>query len=166
MMDPENELLSNDHAQIDLLLADTLEKLEANDPDAFSALDLFWARLAMHIRAEHLHLFPAVKIISETELLSDMPGILERLRRDHDFFMHELADVIKDMRSLTAENEHETKRHAARRVEAIRDRLVDHNAIEEERIYPLRSVLSQQDEEELSRSIAKELNNLPPRFSE
>ncbi len=29
-----------------------------NSTEIFEKLDIFWARLAMHIRAEHLHLFP------------------------------------------------------------------------------------------------------------
>jgi hemerythrin superfamily protein len=156
-------ILSHDHAEIDALLDDALKKLEAEDNAAFGALDLFWARLAMHIRAEHLHLFPAVLKVSKKESLSDVPLIVKCLRRDHDFFMHELGDIIKGMRAVTIENN--SGLDTAQRLHGIRDRLVGHNAIEEQRIYPLRDQLSQQDEQDLSRSIAKELNNLPPRFS-
>lgn len=156
-------LLSDDHAGVDVLLDDIFQKLERGiAADALSALDLFWARLAMHIRAEHLHLFPAVlKINSETHI----PEILERLRRDHDFFMHELADSMKAMRSTAAASESEIMRDIVVRLRAIKGRLAEHNALEEERIYPLQHRLSASEREQLARSIAKELSNLPPRFS-
>jgi hemerythrin superfamily protein len=162
-MAESGNLLSDDHADVDLLLNDVFEKLEhGTAADALKALDLFWARLAMHIRAEHLHLFPAVlKIDSET----DISEILESLRRDHDFFMHELADSLKAMRLIATESESEVMRDTAARVEAIKDRLVKHNALEEERIYPLQHRLPASEREQLARSIAKELSNLPPRFS-
>ena len=98
MTDPTPFVLSDDHREVDLLLADALENLRlGNGLEAFQALDLFWARLAMHIRAEHLHLFPAVLNTSHPD--SEVPQTLEALRRDHDFFMHELADAIKAMRA-------------------------------------------------------------------
>jgi hypothetical protein len=156
-------LLSDDHADVDVLLGDVFQKLgHGIAADALNAIDLFWARLAMHIRAEHLHLFPAVlKINSET----DIPEILERLRRDHDFFMHELADSMKAMRSINAASESEVMRDTTTRLNAITDRLAKHNRLEEERIYPLQLRLSASERERLAQSIAKELSNLPPRFS-
>ncbi len=160
----ENEnALSNDHADVDVLLSDVFQKLEGGTAsDALNALDLFWARLAMHIRAEHLHLFPAVlKIKSET----DIPEIIETLRRDHDFFMHELASLMKSMRSVAAGSEREVMRNTALRMQAIRDRLAQHNAVEEDQIYPLQQLLSVYDRSGLERSIAKEISNIPPRFS-
>ena len=43
------------------LLKQVLTALHNKDVEAsYSKLDLLWARLAVHIRAEHLHLFPAV----------------------------------------------------------------------------------------------------------
>jgi hemerythrin superfamily protein len=160
-----DELLSHDHTEIDILLTVALRKLDAGDADAFRSLDLFWARLAMHVRAEHLHLFPAVIRISEAKKLSYVPEVLERLRCDHDFFMHELAEIMKAMRSITPENERVTRNDAARRVNAIKDLLTEHNAIEEEQIYKLGTIFSEQDGGALSSSVAKELENLPPRFS-
>jgi len=159
-------MLAHDHTEIDLLLAVALQKLDACDAGAFSVLDLFWARLAMHIRAEHHHLFPAVLRISEAENLSYVPEVLASLRQDHDFFMHELGDIINGMRSITAENEVDTRSDAARRVNAIKVRLTEHNAIEEEQIYKLGSFFSERDSEVLWESVAKELANVPPRFSE
>jgi len=159
-------LLSHDHTEIDLLLTVALRKLDAGDAAAFRSLDLFWARLAMHIRAEHHHLFPAVIRISDAEKLSYVPEVVERLRLDHDFFMHELADIINAMRSMNPDNDRVTISDAARRVGVIKDRLIAHNAIEEEQIYKLGIFFSEKDSEVLSRSVAEELANVPPRFSE
>jgi len=153
-----NDQLPRDHAEIDVLLDDALTKLEADHPTAFGALDLVWTRLAVHIRAEHLHLFPAVLEVSQRELTSEIPETLERLRRDHDFFMHEFVASIKALRIKAG-----TSRDAAEVLRAIRERLVEHNSIEEERIYPL---VSARDDIELTRSITRELENLPPRLSE
>jgi hemerythrin superfamily protein len=161
-------LLSADHAEVDVLIRDALRKLAGGEAgDALKALDLFWARLAMHIRAEHLHLFPAMSRISHSEPADsiEIPATLKRLRDDHDFFMHELADLIKDMRSTSAETEREIMRQTANRLRKIETRLAEHNAIEEERIYPLQRRLSSIDSEQLSASITKELTNLPRRFS-
>jgi iron-sulfur cluster repair protein YtfE (RIC family) len=150
-----NEVLSRDHAEIDVLLEDALNKLRSEDfAEAFRALDLFWARLAMHIRAEHLHLFPAVMRISGSEAAE----IVERLRHDHDFFMRELADIIKAMRV----RKEEIMRETGRRLEAIKARLAEHNEVEEAQIYPW---FVWGEDEQLSRSIKKELGNLPRRFA-
>ena len=54
-------LLAHDHSELDALLAAAFSALAAGPVErGFEAVDVFWARLAMHIRAEHLHLFPAV----------------------------------------------------------------------------------------------------------
>jgi hemerythrin superfamily protein len=159
----DGSMLSDDHREVDVLLTTVLEKLRGEqDQDAFKALDLFWARLAMHIRAEHLHLFPAV--MKFAELHPELPETLERLRRDHDFFMHELADAIKAMRSMTSETEGVVMRETVDRLEAIGMRLAEHNSIEEDTVYPLQLRFPAEDVERLSRLINQELRNLPPRF--
>ena len=158
-------MLAHDHSEIDLLLQIALAKLRSKDSAlAFRSLDLFWARLAVHIRAEHLHLFPAILKISESEVPTDLPGILEHLRTDHDFFMHELADMIKTMRGENSDNRHEEMESTERRLEVIKDRLTAHNEVEETRIYRLINSLVQIENELLSQSVKKELANLPPRF--
>ena len=158
-------LLSNDHAEVDVLFDDALRHIENGDPaTAFDAVDLFWARLAVHIRAEHLCLFPAVMKISENERLTDIRDTVERLRGDHDFFMHELAKIVKDLRAITPEREAAVINHAAGVLRTIRDRLIEHNAIEEKLVYPLANGLPHDEREQLMSSIAKELANLPPRF--
>src|SRR5690349_9954216 len=156
------DLLSRDHGEVDVLLDAALNKLaSANPAEAFSSIDMFWARLAMHIRAEHLHLFPALLNSSGRDELSDTPETIERLRADHDFFMHELAEIIKTTRSATTGVETQI----IPRLEEIKSRLEHHNAIEEEKIYPLRRLLSVSESEQLDRLIEKELRNLPPRFA-
>ena len=161
-----NALLSRDHAEVDVLLDNALKKFETQDAEsAFTALDFAWARLAVHIRAEHLHLFPGALEVSRREAVPDIDETLERLRRDHDFFMHEFGSAIKSMRSMTDETKGGIMRDAARALLAIRDRLIEHNAIEEERIYPLCALMSERDGDVISRFVSKELNNLPPRFS-
>lgn len=165
MMIAIEALLTDDHAELDELLDSVFASLDAgNTTVAYSRLDLFWARLAMHIRAEHLHLFPAVLKIGESEAVSGIREIVERLRRDHDLFMHELAEAIKSMRAVTTDSEPDIRVDVLRRLERVRDRLAEHNAIEEERIYGLRRFLSPDDQDMLARSLAKELANLPPRI--
>ena len=61
MLSQATTLLADDHSAVDKLLLSVRAALEAQDASrSHAALDLFWARLAVHIRAEHLHLFPAV----------------------------------------------------------------------------------------------------------
>ena len=70
---------------------------------AFELLDLFWARLAIHIRAENLHLFPALANAPASRFTGkgglptrdEAHNVLLQLRSDHDFFMKELAEMIK-----------------------------------------------------------------------
>ena len=53
--------LSHDHHEVSEILKQLLAALHNKDVGAtYSGLDLLWARLAVHIRAEHLHLFPIV----------------------------------------------------------------------------------------------------------
>jgi hypothetical protein len=62
MNDPElmASVLAHDHSEIDTLTRDLLAALEEGDKlqvdklQVFARLDLLWARLAVHIRAEHL----------------------------------------------------------------------------------------------------------------
>src|SRR2546421_4090324 len=94
-------LLAGDHAELDELLRALDDALAGGDAAAaFARLDLFWARLAMHIRAENLHLFPTIlaaladeseKFERLTSALSEARANIAQLRVDHDFFMHELA---------------------------------------------------------------------------
>ena len=152
--------LSDDHHAVSEVLEQLLAALENKDVQtSHSRLDLLWARLAVHIRAEHLHLFPAV-----TDRVAEAQAIVKSLRADHDFFMHELARAIGILRELP-----DTTKLAAvaDTVRQVAERLATHNEIEENQIYRWSStILSESEQAELLARIKAELENRPPRFSE
>jgi hemerythrin-like domain-containing protein len=152
------QLLSDDHEAVHEVLQQLLTALNKKDVQTSHAkLDLLWARLAVHIRAEHLHLFPA--IASE---FSEAQSIIDHLRADHDFFMRELAQAIRVIRESD-----ETKwASVGDAIREIGKRLASHNEIEENHIYNLAStLLSEQAQVELSTRINAELEHRPSRFS-
>jgi hemerythrin superfamily protein len=158
--------LSHDHHAVGEVIEQLLTALENKDVEtSYSRLDLLWARLAVHIRAEHLHLFPAV-----TDHLSEAPLIIKNLRADHDFFMHELARAIGILRELpqstvTADNETQLA-VVAQTVREVEERLATHNEIEENQIYRWSgTILNESEQLELLARINAELENRPPRFS-
>jgi hypothetical protein len=179
MLSQGSRRLADDHVALGEVMGQLQTALDIGDVAASHArLDLFWARLAVHIRAEHLHLFPAV-INGLSNLTADQavaPSLsegrlaVERLRADHEFFMHELAQAVGVLRDLLKA----TDRHGVidgttkvqRTVLAIEKRLVIHNEVEENRIYRwATTVLNQQEQTELANRIQAELANRPPRFS-
>jgi hemerythrin-like domain-containing protein len=143
--------LVDDHEDLHRLLEQLKNALRELDSESVrSRLDLFWARLAVHIRAEHLRLFPAV--------ISAAPSLVAQLREDHDFFMHELAAAIATLPDLN---------QVATMVNAVEQRLTTHNELEESQIYGLiGSILSQEEQAKLASQIDAELMKHPPRFSE
>lgn len=171
-------LLAEDHEALDKLLTALLAALDEGDAaTAFAGLDLFWARLAMHIRAEHLHLFPGiiealdggtVKGSRETLFSAQAREAIAQLHDDHDFFMHELAGAVKSMRDCrtTAGGESTSKIENVRQtVATVRDRLEAHNKLEEELVYRLPGkLLGPEKQNALALQIRDELKNLPPRF--
>lgn len=171
-------LLSEDHEALDKLLSALLAALDKRDaPTAFVRLDLFWARLAMHIRGEHLHLFPAIlralrgdtgEPVAETPSTAGAREAIAQLHGDHDFFMHELAGAIKVMRDhqTTAGVDSTSEMESVRQViETVRIRLEAHNKLEEELVYRLPARLLEPEEQAaLEVGIRDELKNLPPRF--
>jgi hemerythrin-like domain-containing protein len=163
MMTTIEDLLGGDHSELDKLLDSVLVSLEAgNATIAHRRLDLFWARLAMHIRAEHLHLFPALDGAS-----ADVEAQLEALRADHNFFMRELVDAIKMMRNASTAGDATTLKVVADRMHILKERLARHNAIEETEIYMLPDKVLRTDVcERMARSMRAELENLPPRFAD
>lgn len=177
MKNSVESLLAHDHEELARLLVELDAKLEQLDVSrAFKLLDLFWARLAVHIRAENLHLFPSLANTPATLFTGkgDLPtsedahDLLLRLRSDHDYFMKELATIIKAMREITlGHDSHDLDIHEIRRrMNAIRERLEVHNVLEEERAYTWPLVLF--DEATLTRlgqRLKQELENLPPRFT-
>lgn len=152
-----NERLSDDHEAVSEVLNQLLTALDNQDVQtSYSRLDLLWARLAVHIRAEHLHLFPAI-----ASKLTEAQPIIDRLRVDHDFFMRELARAIGILRN---EVDLATVGDIVREVEK---RLATHNEVEESQIYRWSSIMLTQPEQlELFTRIDAELENRPPRFSE
>jgi iron-sulfur cluster repair protein YtfE (RIC family) len=165
-----DERFMHDHAELGDLLDKLTAAVEANDTArTHAALDMFWARLAMHIRAEHLHLFPAISRAASNG--SDQvlpPDELEKtiamLRDDHDFFMRELSRVIAITRNAKDDNAEQLE-EVNKRIAAVRARLVKHNEIEETGIYLWsNTVLSEAEQSELASQVQKELENLPPRF--
>jgi hemerythrin superfamily protein len=168
--------LSDDHRAVDELLKQLLAALNNKDVDESHAkLDLLWARLAVHIRAEHLHLFPAIisrsKEMVVGEVFSDYnqaQSVVDKLRIDHDFFMRELARSIAVLRELhNGVPGNEAKLSAiGDTVQEIERRLIVHNQIEEKQIYLWAStILTKAEQIELATRINAELENLPQRFS-
>ena len=166
-MNAGSERLLDDHHAVSEVLKQLLTALDNKDVQtSYSKLDLLWARLAVHIRAEHLHLFPAI-----ASRLTEAQPMIDRLRVDHDFFMRELARAIGILRELpqriiTASNEAKLVA-VADTVREIEKRLAIHNEIEENQIYRWSStMLTEPEQLELLARINAELQNRPPRFSE
>lgn len=154
-MSEPRELLANDHEAVGEVLQQLLTALNNNDVrESHAKLDLLWARLAVHIRAEHLHLFPAV-----AGRVSEAEPIIENLRADHDFFMRELAQAIGSLRAETLASVLDT-------VRKVEQRLTSHNEIEEKQVYDWAgSVLTDTEQTALAARMSAELEKRPPRFS-
>ena len=173
-------LMADDHATLDKLVDSLLAALDEGDRAlSFERLDLLWARLAVHIRAEHLCLFPAILETPQTKLTGS-PGApqyeealsaLGLLRHDHDFFMRELARAVNTMRKdLTGSDGVVTSgllREVTRCVIAVQTRLHTHNQLEEEHVYTwVGMLLDEAEQTELTIRMRRELANIPPRFNQ
>ena len=154
-MSKPRQLLANDHEFVGEVLEQLLTALDNNDIQASHAkLDLLWARLAVHIRAEHLHLFPAI-----IARVSKAGPVIENLRADHDFFVRELAQAIGILREGRLTSVLDTVRE-------VEKRLASHNEIEEKQVYHwVGSVLTDSEQTALATRINAELEKRPPRFS-
>jgi len=151
--------LEADHRELDALYAAAAYALESGDAaEALDRVDLFWARLAMHIRAEHLHLFPS---ISQT---SNSAAVIGRLRDDHNLFMNRLADAIKLLRTAKDTGKQELSEPRSILL-SLDELLAEHNRIEEETVYLESGDLTGAEQDQLAAAIDKELSTLPPRFS-
>jgi hypothetical protein len=169
-------LLAHDHSELDALLAAFSSALGAGDVErSFRNLDLFWARLAMHIRAENVHLFPALLDVSERRShRTGVPArktvreIITRLRADHDFFMSELAAAVKQLRELLRNDRPDSASILAkvrRQVLHVHERLEAHNDLEETQVYHwVGAFLDGSKQKALNEKLQWELNNLPARF--
>ena len=161
--DTEN-LLKADHVEVDDLFE--LVFAAADDLDAAAVLrhlDLLWARLAMHIRAEQKHVFPVIGEATDASLAE----LLAMLRRDHDFFMRQVGEAVKATRRMGPEIDAATIEFVRENLLAVRAKLNTHNEVEETDVYPLTqaSRLSTQLAAELGRQVDKELSTWPPRFA-
>lgn len=177
MKNPVESLLEDDHASLGQLLTEL--DAELSKPDiarAFELLDLFWARLAVHIRAENLHLFPAIADAAPSlftgkgslPAFEEAHSLLARLRSDHHFFMTELALMIKVMREMTGSQlvSVEEAGDLRQRLTTIAQRFEAHNLLEEKRIYTWPALLfDQQELAALRARISHELESLPARFA-
>jgi hemerythrin superfamily protein len=153
--------LVDDHADLHRLLEQLKNALRERDGDtARSTLDLFWARLAVHIRAEHLRLFPAVINAARNDKsisLESIQSVVAQLREDHEFFMHQLAAAMSKVADLE---------QVATIVKAVEERLATHNELEEIQIYDLiASILPLEERTQLASQIDQELLKHPPRFA-
>lgn len=154
-MSESRQILSDDHDAVDEVLKQLLTALQDGDVQTSHAkLDLLWARLAVHIRAEHLHLFPVI-----AERVSETAPIIVNLRADHEFFMRELAEAVGMLREETLASVLDTVRE-------VEKRLTSHNEIEEKQVYHwVGSVLTDSEQTALAARINAELEKRPPRFS-
>ena len=151
--------LSNDHRDVNEVLKQLLTALQNNDVESsYTKLDLLWARLAVHIRAEHLHLFPAL-----IDRLPKAQSVIEQLRADHDFFMVELARAVNTLREAPTPLELNSVLDVVQEVEK---RLANHNEIEENQVYRwATTILTEPEQIDLAARINAELELRPSRFS-
>lgn len=158
-----SRILVDDHRELDELLDAAFSAIDGGDRAAALAnVDLFWARLAMHIRAEHLHLFPAISDSAGTGEVSAEAARekLEILKDDHNFFMRELIAAIKELRLENCD-----LAAVRRTIEPVAELLIEHNAIEETEVYGWAGEwLGEAEYAALQTSMRRELANLPPRF--
>ena len=177
MNNPVETVLQTDHESLARLLTELDTELATpHIARAFALLDLFWARLAVHIRAENLHLFPALAN-APAPFFSGKDGLptsaaahdaLGRLRADHDFFMKELAQLIKIMREMAGSPAPpgEEVEEVRRRMVVIKGRLEVHNDLEEQQVYQWPALLLDEPAfTRLCQDLQHELENLPPRFT-
>ncbi len=177
-----NRLLEHDHRELDGVLRDLITTLDSGDIEAsFRRLDFFWARLSVHIRAENLVLFPAILHNLNSDgnqcesggapSLDEAGQAIVQLRADHDFFMHDLASAIKLMRNYMSsmsdiDSTVNLMRDVGRIVATVSHRLEAHNKLEEEQVYQwVNKHMNLQERAILTRSLRREIENLPPRFS-
>src|SRR5919112_1929440 len=171
------EQLIADHEELDALGRSLLDAfVRADAAEVLAKLDLVWARLAVHIRAEHLHLFPALLTAAEggaSRAAAGPPaGVVEetlsKLREDHNFFMRELAACVEALRMPAADASPMASEDLERvrlRVLAVFERLRAHNRLEEEEVYHWpRALLSGAEGDRLDAAVRRELGNMPPRF--
>jgi hypothetical protein len=151
------ESLETDHRELDLIYREAVDALSSGDAaDALAKVDLFWARLAVHIRAEHVRVFPTVPRTPHND------DVIARLRRDHNKFMAALAEAVGLLRGpITSTSVSE----ARALVLQLGEQLAEHNRLEEVTVYREADThLTHAQKADLALSIDAELKNLPPRL--
>lgn len=152
---PLTTRLAADHGAIDDLFREADAALDhARVAEARTALDRVWMRLAVHIRAEHKAVFPALAAAAP-----ELPGVLAELREEHDGFMAALASAVKALGSPAPQV-------AAVRAEMalMQRRLAVHNALEEAQVYPRADGLPDPQRADLLEAVGRELAFLPERY--
>jgi hypothetical protein len=172
----ESTLLAHDHSELDAALAALVAALAEGDAArSLERLDLFWARLAVHIRAENIHLFPVLLRAAEASRGSapaagapepkEIRNLVAQLRDDHDFFMRELTAAAKQLRALSRSGQPGGLREVREKIGAVSRRLDTHNALEESQVYRWAAfLLNLPAQTALNENIRRELENLPSRF--
>ena len=177
MTNPVKFVLEADHESLGHLLSELeAEFASQHFEHALELLDLFWARLAVHIRAENLHLFPALANASPS-LFTGKNGLpthdeaqhlLLRLRKDHEFFMKDLAARVKTMREIVGSPlvHLEEIKEVRRGMNTVKKRLLVHNRMEEKQVYTWPVLLFDEvTVAQLCEGLQHELNNLPGRLA-
>lgn len=171
------DLLVADHEELDALGSGLFEAFDRGDAaEVLSKLDLVWARLAVHIRAEHLHLFPALLAASAGGHAAGGPSArevevaLSRLREDHNFFMRELAACVEVVKRRAASERPDSEgelEEVKLKVLGVFATLCEHNRLEEEEVYLWPgTLLGGAERDRLDVTVRKELENLPPRLAQ
>jgi hemerythrin superfamily protein len=174
--DQAASLLADDHSEINILIGDLLAGLEEEERSkAFARLDMLWARLAVHIRAEHLCLFPSILEANFTSAgggptYQEAQNAIDQLRLDHEFFMRELGTTVNTMRNQEDASDREVVSKQFREVRLsvveIQARLAKHNDLEENHVYKwVNFLLDETERSALMAQMRRQLENTPPRFS-
>lgn len=168
------DLLTADHLELDTLFEQLFSALDKGDvAEIHQHLDFFWARLAIHIRAENLHLFPFILRAARNHRKAEMPTLevvehtILTLDNDHSFFMRELGAAVKEvfeMRQNIAQNTAKKISQLREKFTELRRRLQIHNALEESYAYRWAETFNPAEIDVLEPKIQRELENLPPRF--
>lgn len=166
--------LKSDHETLEELLSDLIRLLKKPDIQwAFELLDLFCAKLTVHICAENVCLFPAILGAPADAFSGDnvpsreeVKATIERLKSDHMFFIEELGQAVKLMRPLLDEQPSEETREILHSVlkatAAVAIRMAHHQEIEEKNIYRWTQLLLTFDEMSLLEAgVVESLSSLP-----
>jgi hypothetical protein len=168
--------LVSDHQELERLFKELEPLLDGGRTlAALRHLDLIWARLAVHIRAEHLVMFHALRTACPdvgAPSREEMDAALSRLADDHDRFMRDLAVAVNLLKRHVAATgdaplPDDALQSVRLHVERVTEGLEPHNALEEERVYRwLDELLTVEERQDVTERMRAELSAMPPRFSD